>query len=166
MDGLPQYLPVTPSISPNPRRMGILAPSAKTTSVYLQLRAFSLRNSLPGGFGGCEPTILPMSVETQPGQQAFMIRPGFSRARIAVSALIHALLTLYDCCGNPAWLSVPLLADSCPSMSPQAARYGKASVLDTPALILRGRLESSWSFESAAGYSCCIDSGTNQLKTH
>ena len=57
----------------------------------------SVRASLsysPGGFGGF-PIIAPMSVDTQPGQHALMIRPGLSRARTAVKALMQALLTLY-----------------------------------------------------------------------
>lgn len=64
------------------------------SDIHMCLENAIARASSPGSFGGCEPTILPISVETHPGQQAFTIRPEFSRAKIAVSALIHALLTL------------------------------------------------------------------------
>lgn len=68
---LAQYRPVTSPISAKASRKGIFAPSA-------------------GDFGGL-PTRWPMSVFTQPGQQALIVRPGLSRARMRVMALTQAL---------------------------------------------------------------------------
>jgi len=96
IERLPQYLPVTPSISWKPRRIGIVAPSTAHENILVQTpTSSSLKyEDLPGFLGGLEPTILPISVETHPGQQELIRNPGFSRARTAVKAFMHALLTL------------------------------------------------------------------------
>ena len=64
-------------------------------------------------FGGVAPTDFPISVATQPGQQALMSKLGCWRASIIVKAFIAALLTAYAFLGHPFWRSVPLSTQLC-----------------------------------------------------
>ncbi len=94
--------------------MGIFAPSTAHEILAVRQGHLVVSNwkGLPGRLGGVEPTIFPMSVETHPGQQEFISNPELSRARTAVKALMHALLTLYACFGHPFISSVLLSAVS------------------------------------------------------
>jgi hypothetical protein len=94
-----QYAPLVSPTSPIANLTGIFAPSS-------------------GFFGGL-PINLPISVETQPGQQALIRTFGFSRARMKVKALTHALEKEYERPGSP---NPP--ADSFPAET--AARYSCA----------------------------------------
>ena len=105
---LAQYFPVIPSMSLNPRRIGIFIPSTSNSPSNPQKHVFQYRSFLPVVFVG-EPTLLPMSVLIQPGQQAFMSKPGFSRPSTAEKQFMAALLTPYAYLCHPFSISVPLL---------------------------------------------------------
>lgn len=60
---------------------------------------------------------MPISVLTQPGQQAFMSNPGFSRPSTAEKEFMAALLTEYAFLRHPLSFAVPLFTHFCQSFS-------------------------------------------------
>lgn len=109
IEGLAQYFPVIPSMSLKPRRIGIFAASASNSQsqAHSVIASLQSKSCLPAVLVGV-PTLLPISVNTQPGQQAFMSNPGFSRASTAENEFMAALLTPYAILRQPFSYAVPL----------------------------------------------------------